>query len=316
MNILNWHIDNKVKNEAEEHYRTQFALSLKDESVLDIIRAITFDKVAPNIVFSDIQDLFKYVDDKFLDHALRGTGLEVGAGCGAFCSALATIPKVKKVYGVEFVESIVNTLMQKVVKETAQDQENKVIGCIGDFDNIQLPDQSVDFVFDFFSLHHSNNLQRTLKESYRVLKPGGFLLCFDKARPNSYAEQDLENLLNIKYDDHFKKQFNIPREKNLTRRMNGEHEFRLKDWKKLLSAAGFKDIKYYYLKKTLHNKFIIRFIKSFINILPIKIQLAITNFLNKINFDNKANFELQNVIYTSKINNFPKEISLIIAYKK
>ena len=315
MQIRNWDINTEVQAEADKHYRTRFALSLKDKEVLEIVKGITFDKAAPKISLSDIEELFRYVNNRFLGGKIKGVGLEVGAGCGVFSSILARHCRVKKMYAVEFIASIVKELMSKVVTKILGDKSNKVIGCVGDFNNLELDNESVDFVFDFFSLHHSDNLKKTLQEANRVLKPGGFILCFDKARPNRLSEEDLESMLDKEYDDKFKESFGIPTELKLTRRMNGEHEYRLKDWQATFSATGFYGFEYYYLKKTLHSGFLMRLVKNIVALLPNSIQVVITKLLNK-ETEARFTFEPQNIIYTSKINPFPKEISLMIAWKK
>ena len=315
MQILKWKIDPSAEKEAEEHYRTRFALSLKDKDFLEIIKAITFDNVAPNIEISDMSALIKYVNNKFLNKKIKGIGLEVGSGCGAFCSVLAKENSVEKIYGVEFVANIVQILMPKVARGILDDKEDKVIGCVGDFNNIELPDNSVDFVFDFFSIHHSEDLNKTMSETYRVLKPGGFVFCFDKARPNSHTKDDLEEMIDQEYGDSFKKEFGVPVSQKLTRRMNGEREYRLKDWLKFFNESGFRKTEYFYLKKTLHSNIIMRTIKTLISLLPVKLQILVTKFLPSAENNSKFTFEPQNIIYTNKINRFPKEISLLIAHK-
>ena len=52
--------------------------------------------------------------------------------------------------------------------------QNRVIPVLGDFDNLKVEDESIDWIIEFDSLHHSFDLERTAKESYRVLKEGGF----------------------------------------------------------------------------------------------------------------------------------------------
>jgi SAM-dependent methyltransferase len=56
--------------------------------------------------------------------------------------------------------------------------ESKVIRVIGDFNKIELPNGSVDFVVMDGSLHHSQNSQVTMKEINRVLKKSGYFIVF------------------------------------------------------------------------------------------------------------------------------------------
>jgi len=307
---LYWPIDSELKKEAEEHYRTRFAVGLKDKEPLEIIRQITFDGAAPDIEVKDIEALFDFVERKFLKGKIKGIGVEVGSGPGTFSSVLAKRDLVEKIYAVEVCRPIVELLMPKVAGYVLGDKEDKLIGAVGSFDDMELPDESVDFVFDFFSLHHSDNLEKTLKECYRILKKGGLIFCFDKARPDYFTERDLDDLLDAEYGPEDKKMFGMPSEQKFTRRMNGEKEYRLKDWKQAFSKAGLGKIKDFYLAKP--GK---RTLKKLLSSLPVNLQIKLNGLLPEYKYNHKFFLSRGNKIYTGMINNFPKEISLMIAYK-
>lgn len=315
MEVLNWHINPELKKEAEEHYRTRFALDLKDQDPLTIIRQITFDGVAPNIEIKDIENLFDFVDKNFLKRKIKGIGLEVGSGPGTFSSVLAKRNAVEKMYAVEVCEPIVKLLMPRVAGHILNGRTDKVIGAVGSFDNMELPDESVDFVFDFFSLHHSDNLEKTLKECFRILKKGGFVFCFDKARPDYFTEKDLEELLDAEYDENDKVFFGWPSGQKMTRRMNGEKEYRLKDWFSAFKESGFSKAEYFYLARTISKNQIFKAIKIFLSNLPVSIQLYFNKFLPLPRFNHKFILASENRLFSKSINSFPKEISLLIAYK-
>ena len=315
MQVYNWKIDPTLKKEIDEHYRTRFALSIKDESVTDIVKKITFDSVAPNITIGDVRGFVDYVNRTFLGRGIRGVGLEVGGGCGFFSAVLATYPLVEKVYSVEICENIVRELMLKVVGEITQKNRafEKVIGCVGDFDYLELPDASVDFVFDFYSLHHSSDIQKTFTEICRVLKPGGFIFCFDKTRANSLTAEGLEKLLDTEYSPEVKVSMGLPSDVFHTRRMNGEKEYRLKDWQDAFLAAGFKSFKHYHIARLPETKSFTNLGKKLLSLLPISIQTFLTGILSRDG--NKNNLEQSHKIYTKLVNNFPKEISLMVVRK-
>lgn len=315
MEILNWSINPELKKEAEKHYRTKFAVSLKDRDPLTIVRQITFDGVAPNIEIKDIENLFSFVDSKFLNKKIRGTGLEVGSGPATFSSVLAKRDAVEKMYAVEVCQPIVELLMSKVVKYILGDRENKVVGVAGSFDSMELPDESIDFVFDFFSLHHSDDPERTLKECHRILKKGGFIFCFDKARPDYFTKEDLNELLDAEYDYDFKKQMGMPLYQKFTRRMNDEKEYRLRDWLSAFKKSGFNKTRCFYLAKTTSKNPIFRAIKLFLSGLPVLIQLYFNKFLPLPRFNHKFILASKNRIFVRSVKPFPKEISLMIAYK-
>lgn len=315
MEILNWRINPELKKEAEEHYRTKFAISLKDRDPLIIIHQITFDGVAPSIEIKDIENLFDFVDKNFLKGKIKRTGVEVGSGPATFSSVLAKRDSVEKMYAVEVCQPIVEFLMPKVAKYILGERKNKVVGAVGSFDNMELLDESVDFIFDFFSLHHSNDLGITLRECQRILKPGGFVLCFDKARPDHFRREDLDELLDAEYPARDKeKLFGVPASQKFTRRMNGEKEYRLNDWIQAFKNAGLSKVEYFYLAKVVGNR-LSKFIKNLISFLPPKMQIYINSLLLQPKFSHKFILSSKNRIFSKLVNPFPKEISLLIAYK-
>lgn len=314
MEIIRWKINPELKKEIDSHYRTKMAISLKDKPVIDIVREITFDGAVPNITINDSVKLIDYIKNNFLPNYIKGVGLEVGGGCGFFGSILINNEEVNNFYSVEVCENIVNYLMTKVVYEiSGKEKSNKIVGCIGEFNNIELPNNSVDFIFDFFSLHHSDNISITFQELYRVLKPGGVVVCLDKARSNKLSSNDLERLLDTEYSPESKKIMGISPERFFTRRMNGEKEYRLNDWKKAFLSVGFKRFKHYHISRVVGGRFSYK-IKLLFSHFSVFIQSIISNIFN-VHSGNKNNLEIKNRVYTSIINPFPKEISLMIAYK-
>lgn len=315
MQILNWKIDSVLKKEIDEHYRTNFAVSIKGEPVIDIIKKITFDSVAPNITIQDVKLFMDYVNGGFLEKGIKGIGLEVGGGCGFFSAILATYPSVEKIYSVEICENIVRELMPKVIGEIAKENRafEKVVGCVGDFDHIELPEASVDFVFDFYSLHHSSDIEKTFTEICRVIKPGGFIFCFDKTRANSLTEEDLQKLLDTEYSPEVKVSMGLSADAFHTRRMNGEKEYRLKDWRDAFLKAGFKEFRHYHVARLSDKKTLANQIKKILSRLPISLQTVCTKILSRDG--NKNNLEQSHKIYTKLVNNFPKEISLMVVRK-
>lgn len=315
MQIYNWKINPVLKKEIDEHYRTSFALSIKNEPVITIVKKITFDSVAPNITIEDVKVFMDYINETFLGKGIKGIGLEVGGGCGFFSALLASYPSVEKVYSVEICENIVRELMPKVIVEVASENKafEKVVGCVGDFDRLELLDASVDFVFDFYSLHHSSDIKKTFTEICRVLKPGGFIFCFDKTRANSLTAEGLEKLLDAEYSSEVKVSMGLPANVFHTRRMNGEKEYRLKDWKKAFLEAGFQKFRHYHIARLPQARSLVNTVKLILSSVPLSLQVVGTRMLSRNG--NKNNLEQSNKIYTKLVNNFPKEISLMVVSK-
>ena len=211
-------------------------------------------------------------------------------------------------------QPIVELLAPKITKYILGSNENKVIGVVGDFNSVNLPTGSVNFAFDFFSLHHSSDLSVTLKEIHRILKPGGFIFCLDKARPDYFTKEDLDELLDAEYDASSKTELlGVPSDKKFTRRMNGEKEYRLKDWQAAFRGAGFKRVEHFHLAKTVGPAPVL-FIKSALAILPPQIQVLISRFMPSPKRSHKFILDSHNRIFVKEVKKFPKEISLLIAY--
>ena len=102
---------------------------------------------------------------------------------------------------------------------------------IRDFDNLKVEDESIDWIIEFDSLHHSFDLERTAKESYRVLKDGGTLIAIDRAHWNTSRER-MRSLENEPYSQEFLLTRGWDPNTKITRADNGEHEHLVSDYQK------------------------------------------------------------------------------------
>jgi len=167
----------------------------------------------------------------------HGCGVELSAGVGVVSNTVAEIsPGVEKIFAVEIVPDVVRFLQMKVTKDCGN--ESRVIPVIGSFDDLQLPDESVDFIIEFDSLHHSNDLSKTLSEARRVLRKGGFLMALDRVHFDALTEIQRRYLLDIEYSAEFKAEYGLPLEQKFTREQNGEHEIRESEWRAAFAQAG------------------------------------------------------------------------------
>jgi SAM-dependent methyltransferase len=208
------------------------------------------EKGAPEIIASnsapvylsmpDLQSIFSPVSKQLLKKPLSGFGIELGAGCGMLSSYVAKSPDVKSVLALEVCRDFAKYVIPKVALWILGPNADKVIPVVGTFDDIQLPDNSLDFAIEINSLHHSNDLIATLKEVARVLKPKGRLLCFeDRVHDDVVTDEMVQQALSIVYSEAFLINHNYPLDVNLTRRENGEHEYRYFEWKSAFADAGF-----------------------------------------------------------------------------
>jgi ubiquinone/menaquinone biosynthesis C-methylase UbiE len=170
---------------------------------------------------------------------IHGKGIDLGGGVGCISSTLAKKNNVEKIYCVELVEDAVKLCQPIVKQEILKERKHKVISVIGDFDNLELENSSLDFAVSWDSMHHSNDLVKTLKECKRVLKKNGAMIIVDRAHNDSTPDFEIERMLNITYNEEFLTKFYRSKNMILTRRENGEHEHRFFEWKEFFKKSGF-----------------------------------------------------------------------------
>lgn len=316
MRIERWVIDPELAREAEENYRTAFTKRLADYSGIEIMRQLTFDGVVPRITPEEVEALLSWISTTILPRPLRGVGVEVGSGSLVFSSILARWPWVSLMYGVEVCAPLVDELAPIVARDLLGAHSDKLIGVVGSFDAMALADNSVDFVFDFYSLHHALDVKKTFQEIGRVLKPGGILLMLDKARPDEYTDADLDTLLDQEYSENYKEQFGIPVHEKLTRRMNGEREYRLSDWRKAMDAGGMEMIRFYNLQQTSGGGLLVRLYKRCVSWLPLPLQVAITRHVAHTAKRHAFALDAKQRIFSSHTNAFRKEMSVLVGEKR
>ena len=210
--------------------------------------------------FYSIINEYVYIDSKYVEKTfdiiprsselIFGVGVDLGGGVGCISSTLAKKESVEKIYCVEVVEDVVKLCQPIVKKEILKEKEKKVISVVGDFDNLELNDNSIDFAVSWDSMHHSTNPIKTLKECKRVLKKNGILIIVDRAHNNSTLDSEIERMLNIKYNEEFLIKNHRPKNMILTRRENGEHEYRFFEWKRFFLEAGFDLLENIVIKTT------------------------------------------------------------------
>lgn len=168
----------------------------------------------------------------------QGTGLEAGAGCGLLSAVTAKEPGVQRMYALEACEEAARLVIPKIAGDVLGDRGSVVVPVFGTFDDIELEDNSLDFMVEIHSYHHSHNLPQTCREAARVLKPGGFLVCFDRCQPNTLSDEEVQKMLAKVYDKAFLSNNCYPTDVVLTRAENGEHEYRQFEWEAAFVNAG------------------------------------------------------------------------------
>ena len=242
-----WPIDADLEAAVKVSYRSQLAVKLADESAAEINRRYVY------LNDRQMKRMFDLVRQHVFPERMTGVGLELGSGSGLMSVVAAAEPGVKAVLALEVCENF-DVLIQTVARSVLGDDASKVIPVVGSFDDLKIPDESIDFALDHDSLHHSDDLPTTMKECSRVLKPGGFLICFDRCHPNTVTDEQVKVMLDRVYTKEFLAFNSYPTDITLTRRENGEHEYRMFEWKAATEDAGMELVGYCDFKKEVTGK--------------------------------------------------------------
>ncbi len=232
MAILNWYIDNALTEGQDYRGNQLLAKNISSKGYHEIIAEYVY--VTP----TDIQKILCAVPGAW--EAFHGKGIDLGGGVACISSTIARKPSVESIICVEVTEEVVKLCQPIVIREILGHDQHKVIPCIGDFNQLQLESDSLDFAVAWGSLHHSYQLVDTLVECKRVLKPEGLLVVIERAHDNSTPEAEINRMLNIEYDEAFLTRTYRDSEMILTRRDNGEHEYRYVEWADAFHKSGFQ----------------------------------------------------------------------------
>lgn len=193
-----------------------------------------------NLSLGDLRDLLSLVFRITLDQPLQGVGLELGAGTAAVSATLCALqPEVQGMLAVELCAEVAKEIIPAVSQRILGNQAGRVVPVVGSFNTLPLEGESVDFIVEMGSYHHSSDLLKTFATAFRVLKPGSILLCLDRCHPDSLSDVEVGRMLNLRYSREFLRSHGYPEDIVLTRRENGEHEYRLREWQVAAGDAGF-----------------------------------------------------------------------------
>ena len=198
-------------------------------------------------IYIEKNELLEIIDAScsYTNFVPKGIGLELGSGCAAISVELVKkFPNVERVYAVEIVPEIVEFAAIPLIE--MHSLEEKVVPVVGNFDNLQLQDKSIDFVIEFDSLHHSFNIEETIRESGRVLKNGAQLVAIDRSHWNT-SKRRRKELENQVYSHKFLSDRGMDENKKVTRADNGEHEYLLSEYIHAFKSAGFKEVDWLFL---------------------------------------------------------------------
>ena len=230
--FINWKISKKFLNTEDYKLNNRIAKKYSKENINKLAKKYTHIKP------EHINSLLK-TNSKVWKN-LKGLGADLGGGIGLVSSVIAKKKDIKKIYCVEVVKNAVTKCQPRIKKKILDKKAKKVISVLGSFDHIELKKSSLDFCIAWDAMHHSENLVKTLIGIKKVLKKNGKFIIVDRAQNNDTSDTEIERLMNIVYPKEFLRKNHLPINKKLTRRMNGEREYRYSDWEKSFKKSGFK----------------------------------------------------------------------------
>ncbi len=244
--MIKWNVDEGLLHSPAITNRDLFAQTLAAQSDGDLITQ--YAGLTPVQIEQEFGEIFEIVRD--LGFRLGGTGLELGAGVGVLSAvAINRWPDIRECYALEVVPKVIELLQPRAVRHIAKEHADKVVGVLGSFDDMDVSDGFFDFCIEYASLHHSDDLMRTLRETARVLKPGSPLVAIDRAHYDGVSDEQLRFMLDVQYSAEWKRR-NGYVDSPLSRAQNGEHEIRMKEWLAAFAATGFEVVRCIELRPT------------------------------------------------------------------
>ena len=234
-NLTTWKFNQRILHSEDYKFNNKVAKITSKKSFGEICKKYT------HISYQDMEKFIKF--DKKIYASLKGSGVDLGGGVGLLSSIIAKKKYVKKIYCVEIVKNAVELCQPKIKKKVLKKELNKVVSVNGSFDELNLKNNSIDFCIAWDAMHHSRNVIKTLIESKRVLKKGGKMIIIDRGHNNETPNKEINRMLNIKYSKSFLKENYLPINKILTRKMNGENEYRFFEWEEFFKKSKFKVVK-------------------------------------------------------------------------
>jgi len=229
--FIRWKVDSALL--LSEDYKL-------NNNIANKVHRMGFDYISKKYTHISPENIENFLKiSKTLYKSLTGKGIDIGGGIGSVSSVVAKSNLVEEIICLEITENAV-IKCQPIIKENILGlNSHKVISVIGDFNNLQLERESLDFAIAWDSIHHSFDPVETLKEIRRVLKKQGKFILIDRGHQNSTSDLEIERMLNVVYSKNFMIENFLPEDKVLSRRDNGEHEYRFNEWEEFFNQSGF-----------------------------------------------------------------------------
>lgn len=117
---------------------------------------------------------------ELIDHNIRGRVLEIGCGTGWTTQLLLQHLAATQITAVDFDERQIDAAKHRFAGIGLAN--SKIQFLQGDATELSLPDGSFDAAFEFHVFHHIKNYVKAIRETLRILKPGGHFYAMDLGR--------------------------------------------------------------------------------------------------------------------------------------
>ncbi len=269
--VSTWDLPKNLEDSPEVELR-----NLQAEEMFKVYDAPTIVRKTCYYSYDEMEGIYTEILENIIKTPLSGLGIELGSGCSLFSTTIASANRehIDHIFSLEICLKYSQLIAPKVSKHKLSQDYNMVVPICGDYNNLFLDDNSLDFACEIDSYHHSHNLEMSFNEISRVLKPSGLLLCIDRVHPNELSDIEIAEMLDIKYEQKFLENHKYPDNIILTRRENGEHEFRYYEWEAAYKKAGFEliDMVKFYNPSHYKNKYYILF-----KLIPKSLRYFVTN---------------------------------------
>lgn len=126
----------------------------------------------------------------------EGKVLEVGAGTALVSCAISHFEEIDELYTLDYDEYTVENLMP-LVQWSLDAKTQKIKRVVGSYNSMDIKDDSFDTIVAVGSMHHSEDLNATMRECFRVLKPGGTFIVSDYALTGSLTQEEYAVMIDL-----------------------------------------------------------------------------------------------------------------------